>query len=115
MPGWGSYSQPAYSRGKAAIARVGGARMSRVVPPLPAGDLRLKLRVYDYGGGGQNLIAVTLNDARTEVAWGSPEPGIKELTIPIAPSRGGGDLQIELLARGQSYAIVDAIDVLPGG
>jgi hypothetical protein len=112
LVGWGSYSQPAYSRGKAAIAKDVGARMTRQIPPLPAGRLALTVQVHDYGGA-RNRVALTLNGARVDLAWGEPTAGARALGVSVRTDRAGGEIALELVERGQPYAIVDAIDVEP--
>jgi hypothetical protein len=112
LTGWGSYSQPSYSRGKAAIARVVGARMTRSIPPLPAGDLRLAVRVYSYGAG-TNRVAIGLNGAERVATWGGGAAGQLTVDVPIRTERAGGELFLEVREKGQAYAIVDAIDVTP--
>lgn len=113
--GWASYSQPYYSRGKAAIARLPAAVMRRQIPPIPAGPLELRVRVYDYGNAGTNRVRLTLNGTDVAVAWSGPAPGVRDLLVPIETTRHGGELHLEAISNGQGFIIVDAIDVAPLG
>lgn len=111
LTGWGSYSQPPYGGGKAAIARVVGSRaVGRLARPIPAGSHRLWLRVYSYGAD-TNRVELLLNEQAGEAAWRSGAPGIGWVAVDF-PSNPGGD-RVELVTRavGQSFAIVDQIAI----
>jgi hypothetical protein len=115
LTGWGSYSQRMYSRDKAAIGKEAGARMTVGVPSIAPGRYDLRVRVYDYGTGAENRVAVTLNGARGEIAWSAPAAGVHEVSLSLRSETDGGELAVELLARGQPYVIVDAIEIRPAG
>jgi hypothetical protein len=112
LTGWGSYSQPPYSGGKAAIARLAGARMAGQVGQLPAGDRVLWLRVFSYGPNA-NQLSLALNGQTQTAQWRSGAQGLGWLRVAFPGNAGGGALELTTLQIGQPFAIVDLVAVEP--
>jgi 4-amino-4-deoxy-L-arabinose transferase-like glycosyltransferase len=109
LTGWGSYSQPPYLGGKAAIARLPDARASGALgAPLPPGDQRLWLRVYSYGPA-ENRVEVRLNGQAANAAWRTGAPGIGWVALDYPGSAGGPAVEIVSRQVGQPFLIVDQV------
>lgn len=113
IQGWASYSQSYYSVGKAAIARLAGARMTTPIPLLSEGDYQITVRVYDYGNGGENRIVIWIGGATPEIAWSGTTAGVRDVIVPISTSESGGRLTVDVLSNGQGFVIIDSIDIGP--
>lgn len=111
--GWTAYTMDFYSGQRAAIAReVGGLIVARLAP-LPPGDYRVTLAVYDYGTGATNRVEVTLNGVSQTLSWSGRQAGVRRISADFVRTKAGQELTIRALERGQDYIIVDQVTVKP--
>lgn len=113
--GWTAYAKPFYSGGRAAITKHVGAAMVAPIPELPPGDYRVTLAVYEFGSGGANRVQVTLNEVSQPLEWSGGPAGVKRVGANFLGTAGADELIIEVVERGQAYAIIDAVTVEPLG
>jgi hypothetical protein len=109
LTGWGSYSQPFYSGGKAAASLKPGARAVASALPLPPGDHRVWLRVFAYGPVPAR-VDLSSGGRATSVSWRAGALGLGWVAADL-PGSPGGPLEIVTRESGQSFAIVDQIVV----
>ncbi|HEY2599247.1 MAG TPA: DUF6541 family protein [Candidatus Dormibacteraeota bacterium] len=111
--GWTIVGGPAYQAGAAASAINPGSATHQTIRPIDAGRFCVGARVYDDGSGRSNVLQVTVGGADASLTWSGLAAGVRWVRAPITLERVGGQLGTRLMARSQSAAVVDALEIYP--
>ncbi len=110
---WSIAGGPDYQGSLAAVATRPGSATSQAILPVGAGSYCMAVRVYDDGSNRTNVLQATLAGAATRLSWSGSVKGMRWLRTEITVQHSGDQLGTSLIQRGQSRAIVDALEFYP--
>lgn len=111
--GWTIVGGPMYLGGLAATATNPGSATHQAIPPIAAGSFCLSAHVNDDGSNRPNSLEVTVGSYSVDLVWSGSVQGMRWVRAPITLPQAGGELQTHLIQRGQTAAVVDALEIYP--